>query len=158
MERLSPIELERAQLPTAWRGYEKSVVKGVIGQAAAEIESLRAEVKNLRQEHDRLKVENDVFRRQESALTEALVTAQASAESVRSTARREADELVKKAQDEASMLLRTAHEELAGLRSEMDRLVGQRRAFESAFLCMLEEHTARLTKAVVEVKEPVTAA
>lgn len=140
----TPIELENARLPSAFRGYRKETVDAVLRRAAGDIEALLAERAALSAERDRLTAELERHRKQEEALRSALVAAEESAKAVRAAAAREAEALRSQAESDAKEIRRQAAETVRARVWEAERLRSQAEAFRLGFRAMLREHLDRL--------------
>ena len=144
MERITPLDLQRAELPTAWRGFDKNSVLALLSRAAESIESLTKENRRLADSVRQTEAELERFRLQESTLREALVLAQKAADEARTNAQRQAELTLAEAEQQARETRRQAHESVRALTWESERLREQRSHFESAFRALLQEHLARL--------------
>jgi cell division initiation protein len=144
MERITPLDLQRAELPTAWRGFDKKSVETLLARAAESIEALTKENRRLADSLRQSEADLERFRLQESTLREALVLAQKAADEARSNAQRQADLTMAEAEQQARETRRQAHESVRALTWEAERLKEQRSHFESAFRALLQEHLARL--------------
>jgi cell division initiation protein len=150
MERLTPVDLERTQLPKSMRGYEPGAVDTLIKRVAKDLEELLAENKTLKGETYDLARDLKRFREQETMLTEALVLAQKTAESVRSTAAHEAEVIVAEARVRASEIIRDAETRKDEAFWEIEKVRQQQSTFESRFREVLEEHLAHLNRRMPE--------
>jgi cell division initiation protein len=148
MDRMMPIDLERADLRKRLRGYDPKTVDALRLQAAAEMELLRKELSEANAELDRLRAEVCGTRAMEETLKQALILAQKTADETRAQAHREADSIIHDAR-------RKAAEDLRELRMEADRLREDNAAFEASFRSTLESHLARLRKDPVELFAPL---
>jgi len=152
MDRIMPIDLERADLRKRLRGYDPKAVDTLRMQAAAEMELLRKELSEANAELDRLRAEVQGTRAMENTLKEALILAQKTADETRAQANRDADSIIHDAR-------RKAAEDLRELRAEADRLREDNAAFEASFRSTLESHLARLGAKRVELfAEPLAQA
>lgn len=150
MERLTPVDLERTQLPKSMRGYETTAVDTLIKRCASELEQVLAENKALRSETYDLTRDLKRFREQESMLTEALVLAQKTADEVRNSANREAQVILAEARSKAADVVREAEMRKEEAFWEMEKVRQQQATFESHFREVLEEHLAHLNKRMPE--------
>ena len=139
MERLMPIDLERIQLGTGWRGYDKKEVDAICLRAANEIGALLQELKEARETAATMTREVESYRAQEQTLKEALLLAQKAADETRASAHREANSIIEEARRQAGEIDQTAQARIADLRWEIERLGLERQRFESRLRTMLEE-------------------
>jgi len=143
MERLLPIDLERARLPRRFRGYDCGVVDLLMTRAGTEIERLRKELMDARRMADQALTELERHRADEQSLRETLLLAQRAADDVRAAARREADALVADARRAYEDAKRDAEMEVQDLRWEIDRLDRERESLVFRIRGVLDE-TARI--------------
>lgn len=144
MERISPLDLEKSEFRATFRGYDRQAVREVLNKAAKEIETLRAELKQAREESEANRREVERFHAQETALKEALLLAQKTADETRSAAHREAELIVSEAHRKASDVQKSAQERINDLRWELERLSLERSKFYAKFRSLLEEHLSAL--------------
>jgi cell division initiation protein len=160
MERVTPQDLERSQLPKSLRGYQPEAVDKLLASVSAQMEAQLVEIRRLQQALRDRERELDRFRSQETLMKEALMLANRAAEETRALAQREAETILQAARQEASEIKRSAKESVVALELELERLSEQRRAFEFGFRALLREHLDRLGTgvAVVATHEPETSA
>jgi cell division initiation protein len=157
MDRLKPIDLEKANPKRSFRGYEPRESDELFRRAAKEIEMLLSELKLAIEERDRLRAELASFHSQESTLKEALLLAQRTADETRANAHRQADVIVEEAQQRAAQLNQEAQTRLNDVRFEIERLQLERKKFLSHFRALLEGHLAALTEPASPEPTPVPA-
>ncbi|MCW5939711.1 MAG: DivIVA domain-containing protein [Fimbriimonadaceae bacterium] len=155
MERVTPQDLERSQLPKSLRGYQPEAVDRLLASVSTQMESQLVEIRRLQQSLRDCERELDRFRSQETLMKEALMLANRAAEETRTLAQREAETIVQAARQEAAEIKRSAKESVLALQLESERLSEQKRAFEFGFRALLREHLDRLgsTMAVVASHE-----
>jgi hypothetical protein len=68
MERIKPIDLERAPILRAFRGYHRNTVDLLLGRASKTIEELLSEEQRLKAENERLKAELEQYRALEATM------------------------------------------------------------------------------------------
>ncbi len=158
MEKVTPLDLEHAQLPRAFRGYSMEAVDRILTSASRQLEAQIIEMKRLQTQ---LKVADDElarFRAQEATLNSALLLAQKAADETRALARKEADLIVEEARQEAKGVMREAHEALRNLKWEAERLARESEEFKRRFRSLTQECQARIdeqlpTHAVLQVEQ-----
>ncbi|MBN9501949.1 MAG: hypothetical protein BGO01_09955 [Armatimonadetes bacterium 55-13] len=138
MERMMPIDLERAELKKSVSGYDKGQVQGLLQRAAKEMSTLRGEVESLQAENAKLQRELETHRSQEHTLKEALILAQRAADETRASAHKEADLIVNDARQKASEIEQQNQTKINDLRWELERLRLEKQKFLSQFRAMLE--------------------
>lgn len=153
MERITPIDIESAELPTAWRGYNRDMTRAFLNQIAEEMTRLRTRVSALETEREGLAVQVKTYQDQAELMNQTLMLAQSAAEERKIAAEREASAIIHEA-------------ELMASQAERDATLARRRRlhFESQFRKLLEEYLDGLpapTTAVVEqaaVEDTISAA
>lgn len=163
MEKLTPIDLERAQIPAAFRGYHRETVDALVASASNQLEAQLVELRRLQALLKTAEHELERFRAQESTLNSALVLAQKASDETRALAHREADLILEEARQQAKEIKRQAQESVRALQWETERLQSEKEAFRARFQGLLTEHLDRLqhepvTKAVLTVQEAEVAA
>lgn len=144
MDRLTPLELERMQLPTAFRGFDRRAVQVALARASKELEWLLGELKDAKREGARLYEELEVHRSQERNLQDTLKLATRAAEDIRAAAHTEASSIVEAARREAEEIREQARVNAKDLRWEIERLRMERDEFLEGFRALLEQHLRRL--------------
>lgn len=139
MERIMPIDLERAELKRAFRGYDRAQVQTLLQRAAVEMSALRSELDVAVTERNRAAQELDGFKAQENTLKEALVLAQRTADETRAGAHSEADLIVEKARQRATEVESEMQVKINDLRWELERLRLEKQRFLGKYRAMLEE-------------------
>jgi cell division initiation protein len=109
MSELTALDILGKQFSRRVRGYAPFEVHEFLSQVASAIEALSRERGELRQQMHRLEQELAEFRERETALQEALVAAQRSAESTVEMARAQGQKIVEEGQTLAERLIREAH-------------------------------------------------
>lgn len=135
MERIKPIDLERAPIRRAFRGYHRNTVDLLLGRASKTIEELLSEEQRLKAENERLKAELEQYRALEATMKDALVLAQKAADETRAAAHKEAEAILerarlqsKKEQEDKAADIRRLNEEFQNLEREYRAFLGQYRA------------------------------
>ncbi len=144
MERLNPVDLENAQLPTVRKGYETGAVDALLHKAAHEIETLRSELQEMKTECYEGARELKRLKDQENLLTETLVLAQKTAEDVKANAKKEADLILEEARQRARDVVREAEDRNQKAFWDIERLEQQKATFEARFREILEDHLRQL--------------
>lgn len=162
MEKVTPLDLERAQMPVSFRGYNKETVDRLLTSASNQLEAQLVEIRRLSALLKNAESELERFRAQESTLNSALILAQKSSDETRALAHKEAELIIESAQLEAKEIKRQAQESVRALRWEAERLENEKDVFVSRFQSLLNEHLERLrceqpTHAVLQVEHPEVA-
>ena len=162
MEKVTPIDLERARLPRGIRGYLPEAVDRLLAVASNQLEAQLVELRRLTALLKSAEAELERFRTLETTLNSALVLAQKAGDETRANAHREADLIIETARQEAKEIKRSAQESVRALKWEAERLEDERHSFAHRFRSLLNEHLARLdsealTHAVLQVEEPEAA-
>lgn len=144
MDRISPLDLERAEFNRVFRGLDPKPVKELLAKAGKEIELLRSELQAAKGLQEASARELEGFRQQESTLKEALILAQKTADDTRATAHREAEAILAESHRQATDLQRHAQEKINDLRWELERLSLERAKVFSRLRSVLQEHLDNL--------------
>lgn len=131
MDRLTPLDLERAEIPIRFRGYDRNSVDQLLDRASKEIERLLNELRSLQSVHEASLKELSRLREHEETVKEAIVLAQRVADETRASAHREADLIREEASRAKSEAVRLAQAETEALRREIERLEEVRRSIRS---------------------------
>lgn len=153
MERISPIDLEHAEIPTTWRGYERHMTKSLLASAATEMTTLRQEVISLKNQLALVTQESEHLKRQESLMADALLLAKSAAEECRALAEREANLIVESAKSEAELILAAAARDQRDADQSIEFLRRQRSQFDRQFRNLLNDYLANLDVAAVSIPE-----
>jgi cell division initiation protein len=146
MDRIMPVDLERKDFRTRFRGYDRSQVDDLMQEVADEIARLRMANKKLDEEAVAIRRELEGHRAQEGTLKEALLLAQKTADETRASAHREADLIVEEARRKAEEMHQQNETRLADLRWEIERLRLDRQRFLTNFRNMLEAQLRELAE------------
>ncbi len=138
MERMMPVDLERAELGRSFRGYDRTQVQSLLQRAAKEMGLLRTENEALKSENAKLTQDVEAFRALEHTLKEALILAQRTADETRANAHREADVIVDQAKHRANELESEMNSKINDLRWELERLRLDKQKFLNSHRAMLE--------------------
>ena len=110
MSELSPLDILGKKFTIRFRGYPANEVHEYMAEIAGDMESLLRERGELRQQVHRLEQELTAFRERESALHEALVAAQRTAESTVEAARDEGQRIIEDGHGLAERLVEEAND------------------------------------------------
>lgn len=138
MDRLTPLDLQKAKLPSALRGYDREATQALLHRAADEIEALRKELRYAKDTADGALRELEIYRAQESTLREALLLAQRTADEARANAHREAELIVEEARRRAGDVRQEAEQRLSQMRWDIERLHVERTHLRERMRAVLE--------------------
>ncbi len=138
MERMMPIDLERAELQKSFRGYDRNQVQALLQRAAKEMATLRSEIESAQAEIGKLRQEVESFRAQENTLKEALILAQKTADETRAAAHKESDLIVEQARQKSTDVEAQMQSKINDLRWELERLRLDKQKFLNSYRGMLE--------------------
>lgn len=138
MERIMPIDLERAELRRTFRGFDRDQVQALLQRAAKEMSALRSENDSQAAEIAKLLQEVQTFRAQENTLKEALILASKTADETRSAAHRESELIVEGARQRAAEAESQMQSRINDLRFELERMRLDKQKFLSNFRAILE--------------------
>ena len=145
MERLKPIDLERAPLKRKLGGYDRNQTEELLSQAAEEIGRLLAENQTLRVELESARAEASRYRSTESMLTEALVLAQRAADETRAAAQKQAENILEDARISALAERTNGQQKVSELRWEIERLRLDSQKFRDEYRALLERELRNLS-------------
>ena len=123
MSEIAPMDILGKKFGKEFRGYASVEVQEYLAEVATTVEALVRERGELRQRVHHLEHELGAFRERESALKEALVAAQRSAETTLAAARGEAQRIV----DEGHALAERLVEEANGRVQNIERVISDLR-------------------------------
>jgi cell division initiation protein len=138
MSELSALDILGKQFGRRLRGYSPFEVHEFLSQIASSMEALNRERGELKQRLHRLETELTEFKERETALQEALVAAQRSAESTVESARIEGQRIVAEGQTLADRLIREAHERAQNIEVFISDLRGRRREARAELMRIVE--------------------
>lgn len=157
MSELTALDILGKQFSRRMRGYAPFEVHEFLSQIASSMETLSRERGELKQQLHRLQQQLAEFKERESALQEALVAAQRSAEGTLEKARAQGQHIVDEGQTLAERLLREAHGRAQNIEVHIAELRSRRREARAELMRLVQ-----LLEGVVrddqtrEQKEPST--
>jgi cell division initiation protein len=138
MIELSPLDILAKTFGSSWRGYDPQQVHEFLSQVAARLEEMLRERGEFRQQLMRLEQELATFRERESALQDALIAAQHSAEHTLEGAREEAQKIIDDGHVLANSLVEDAHERARKIEIVISDLRSRRREARSELNRLIE--------------------
>jgi cell division initiation protein len=124
---LTPVEIQHQTLKQG-RGYDREAVDELLEHVTSSYEQVWLQRDELRSRVAELEEELGSFRESERYLRDTLITAQRTADQLRSDAQREADEVRAEAQQEAERVMGDALSDLRQARTEAERELSGLRA------------------------------
>ena len=155
MDRIKPIDLQKANIPRVMRGLDPSMVNMLLQSSATEIEQLLNEQLQLKGDNERLRAELTRFREMENSLRDAIMIAQRAADETRSNAHKEADLIIESAKQKASEQQHEYATEMQSLIHEIEALKKEKERFERQFRILLQDHLKELDQTHSEVRAVV---
>lgn len=150
MDRIMPIDLERAEIKKTFRGYDPTTVDGLLQAASRTIEQLLADNNRLREQVERQRFELERARADENTLKETLLLAQKTADDTRAIAQRHADVIIEEARQSALSERVAGQQRLSEIRWEIERARQERSR-------ALEEWRDFLNRQLREIETPMFA-
>jgi cell division initiation protein len=138
MSELSPLDILGKKFAIRFRGYPPNEVHEFMAEIAGDMESLLRERGELRQQLHRLETELSSFRERETALQEALVAAQRTAEHTVETARDEGQRIIEDGHGLAERLVEEANERARKIDDVITDLRERRRGARSELMRLVE--------------------
>ncbi|MCP4895762.1 MAG: DivIVA domain-containing protein [bacterium] len=138
MVELSPLDILAKSFDQKWRGYDQQQVHEFLSQVAARLEELLRERGEMKQQL--VKVEQDMaqFKERESALQDALIAAQKSAEHTLEGAREDAQRIIDDGHTLANSLVEDAHARARKIELVISDLRSRRREARSELRRLVE--------------------
>jgi cell division initiation protein len=128
---VTPLDLRQAKFPTAMRGFDKTAVTTLLGEASTGYEEALRENERLRQEIARLEGALHQFRDLEGSIKTTLISAQKLADEVRANAQQEAARIIREAEGQGGTLIAQAQVRVDEAQREVDALKMKRRDAET---------------------------
>ncbi len=119
---VSPVEIRHVKLPRAFAGYSRRAVDALLEEIRLSYEDVWRERADGREEIERLESELARYKELEVLLTNALVSAERSADELRAQARREAGVILEEARLKARETASAAEAERERVRADIRRL------------------------------------
>ncbi len=149
MDRIMPIDLERAKFRKSFRGYDATQVEEIIKGSAESLQTALVDIDALRVEVEAQRHQLDLTRLQENTLKDAILLAQKAADDTRSAAQRHAEAIIEEARQAALAERLAQQQQVSELRWELDQLKAQKERFEADFKAMLDRYQRDLKGAPV---------
>ncbi len=155
MDRILPIDLERAEIRKTFRGYDPQAVDELLRAAARTIEVQLIDNQQLREQNERQRFELERTRADETTLKDTLILAQKTADETRVAAQRHADAIIEEARQSALAERVACQQKLSEIRWEIERLRHEKTRFTDEMRDLLTRQLRQLdtsipTLAVVE--------
>jgi cell division initiation protein len=141
---ITPVEVRHAQLSRGVLGYSRTATDNLLEAIAQSYEQTWWERADLRDEVERLQSELTRFREMERLLRDTLMSAEKTAEDVRTQARREYDLLLQEARLKAREIVMEAEAEREKVRSEIRSLRSARSELRASYRSFLQAALDRL--------------
>jgi cell division initiation protein len=136
--RLTPLEIQKLEFSTKWKGVDPVEVESYLAMVAEEMEEVARRNAELETRVRHLEEENAEHRERERILKETLVTAQRASEDLRAAAQKQAELIVQQAQDASERLTHTALQRSAAIEKALHELKIQRANFRLQLQKMIE--------------------
>jgi len=148
--KLTPLDIHHKEFRNALRGYSPEEVDDFLDEVADEFERLFKENIDLNEKLDAASARVREYGALEHTLQATLVSAQTSAEDIKSRAAAEADRMVREAEAKAAEIIGTALNDKQHSQAETARLQKAENEFRASFKRMLEGYL----KGVADVVTP----
>jgi cell division initiation protein len=157
---LSPAELRHTRPSRRILGYRTSEVDQIMIEATSAYEDVWRDRANLEDRVHELEVSLGELRDTETAMRDALVTAQRTADEVRAHANRDAELIVREAEARAREIIHKTYAEREQVRREIERLRSDERQFRTRLRSLLgstlqsvRDHEALMAEPSAELVE-----
>ena len=144
MTDLTPIEIERQEFKTVWRGYDPTEVRAFLGQIATQLTSLIREQERVAEKLEVNAQRLEQVEDYEARLRDALLAASQLGEQTKDEAQREAELLIKEAELRADQLLQNGRQAQRSLVNETQALKRQRERLSIELRSVVESHLRML--------------
>lgn len=153
---LTPLDVrkKKGDFRRGLRGYEPSVVDDYLDLVAERLEELVRENAALRERTAQMESQISAFRERESAMNEALVSAQQLREEVRQQAEREAELKQREARSEAQRILQEAKRQALSAADSTRRVHTQRAQYIRSFRAFVERQLAEIEMEEERLRDP----
>jgi DivIVA domain-containing protein len=138
MNRLTPLEIQRASFPRKLQGIDADAVRELLSRVAEQVEEEARIRGELRSQVARLTQEVEDYRERTHAVNEALVAAQRTAEATVARAEAEAGRTIGEAQALADRLIDDAIRRAENLELVISQLKGRRRSARADLMRIAE--------------------
>ncbi len=153
MDRILPIDLERAQLRKSIRGYARKDVDTLLVGAAASMQQALVDNDRLRQDVEQLRSEVERTRLTETTLRDTLVLAQKASDDVRNASQKQAEAMIEEGRQASITERALAQQHLSELRWEIEKLKIEKNRFAEEFRSMLARYERDLPAPALVVLE-----
>jgi cell division initiation protein len=138
MSRLTPLEIQKHEFSSKWKGLDPVEVESFLSIVAEEMEEVARRNAEMETRVRHLQEENAEHRERERILKETLVTAQRASEDLRAAAQKQAELIVQEAQDAGERLTHNALQRSAEIEKAIHELKIQRANFRLQLQKMIE--------------------
>jgi cell division initiation protein len=156
--KLTPLDIHHKEFRNSLRGYSPEEVDDFLDEVADEFERLFKENIDLNEKLDAASARVREYGALEHTLQATLVSAQQSAEDIKSRASAEADRLVREAESKAAEIIGTALNDKQHSQAETARLQKAEQEFRGSFRRLLEDYLKDVADDVAAPVAPVAAA
>ncbi len=141
---LTPLEIQKQQFKTSFRGYDTQDVDNFLLLLSKEYEDLFREKKSLQEKLVELTSANNHFKDKETIIEKTLLTAEKAAQERIVNAEKEASIILKEAEIEAERMIEQANEKVRDYTVQIQDLRQQKFMFEQKLRSVIEAHSKLL--------------
>lgn len=145
MDRIMPIDLERAKLKKSLRGYDTRAVEELLARASQALQALLGENADLREQVERQWRDLEKTKLEENTLKDALILAQKAADETRAVAQKHADAILEEARQSALAEKVAVQQQVSEMRWEIERMKIDRKRFEEDFKALLDRYQREMS-------------
>lgn len=138
MNELTPLDILGKTFPKRLHGYDPQTIHEFLSQVASTVEELMRNRGELRQQVRRFEVELASYKERESALQDALVAAQRSAEDTVKASRTEGQRIIEEAQTLGDRFVAEANQRAQNIETVIADLRGRRREVRAELMRLVE--------------------
>ena len=145
MDRIMPIDLERAKLKKSLRGYDTRAVEELLARASQALQALLGENADLREQVEGQWRDLEKTKLEENTLKDALILAQKAADETRAAAQKHADAILEEARQSALAEKVAVQQQVSEMRWEIERMKIDRKRFEEDFKALLDRYQREMS-------------
>ena len=150
--KITPLDIEKQQFKTGFRGYNVADVDAFLGMVAREFESITVENIELKDSLKRREALLSEFRAREEALKDTMITAQKATSEIKVAAQREAQLITAQAEFQAEKIVSAAEDRKLRIIDDINELKRQRVQWVAHLEGLIESH-----RKLLEVQKTGTA-
>lgn len=138
---LTPLDIEKKEFSSSFRGYSKLDVDEFMGTILQEYEKLYQECISLRDKVNTMTDAVQRYKAMEDTIQNALVVAQNTSEDIRKSATEKAAAIIAEAKTQAAAMVSEANVEVVSIQSKTEGLKAELESYKAKVLALLASQT-----------------